>query len=268
MTKLLSLFAFGSALLAASTAPLAAWAGEPVSLRADPVGHAGVVTLADLFDGASGPAAAKVVGRGVAGSQAVLDSGEVQSAAHAAGFDWSNDQGLRRIIVTITEAPRSEAAGRSRHVRALAQAQVLTQVLVYARSLMAGDVIAATDLQWSDEAVAGPGAPHDPDQVIGKAARSPVRAGAAVAERDLVSPKVIRRDEMVSVDFTGEGVTLSLIGRAMGDASVGDAVEVMNTSSKKIIQAVASAPGHASIGPAAGPARPNPNPNVRTASLP
>jgi flagella basal body P-ring formation protein FlgA len=265
MTKLLSLFAFGSALLAASAAPLAAWAGEPVSLRADPLGHAGEITLADLFDGVSGPAAAKVVGRGAAGTQAVLDSGEVQSAAHVAGFDWSNAQGLRRIIVTMTEAPRGDGQSQAR-ARRVAHAASQPQVLVYARSLMAGDVIAAADLQWSDEAVAGSGAPHDPDQVIGKAARSPLRAGAPVVLRDLVSPKVIHRDEMVSVDFAGEGVTLSLIGKAMGDASVGDPVEVMNTSSKKIIQAIAFAPGHASIGPAAEPARPGPN--VRTASLP
>jgi flagellar basal body P-ring formation protein FlgA len=259
MTKLLSLFVFGSALLAAAPA----LAGEPVSLRADLAGHAGEITLADLFDGASGPAAARVVGHGAAGSQAVLDSGEVQSIAHAAGFDWSNAQGLRRIIVTMTDAPRSEgSAARSRHARPVGHAQVL----VYAHNMMAGDVITASDLEWSDEAIAGPGAPHDPDQVIGKAARTPMRVGAAVTVRDLVSPKVIHRDEMVSVDFAAEGVSLSLIGRAMGDASVGDAVEVMNTSSKKIIQAVATAPGHASIGPAAEPARPGPN--VRTASLP
>jgi flagellar basal body P-ring formation protein FlgA len=258
MTKLLSLFVFGSALLAAAPA----LAGEPVSLRADLVGHAGEITLADLFDGASGPAAARVVGHGAAGSQAVLDSGEVQSIAHAAGFDWSNAQGLRRIIVTMTDAPRSESSARGHHARSVGHAQVL----VYAHNMMAGDVITASDLEWSDEAIASSGAPHDPDQVIGKAARTPMRVGAAVTVRDLVSPKVIHRDEMVSVDFAAEGVSLSLIGRAMGDASVGDAVEVMNTSSKKIIQAVATAPGHASIGPAAEPARPGSN--VRTASLP
>lgn len=258
MTKLLPLLVFGSALLAASTAH----AGEPVSLRGDPIGHAGEVTLADLFDGASGPAAARVVGHGAPGSQAVLDSGEVQSAAHAAGFDWSNAQGLRRIIVNMTDAPRTEAAGRSRHTHALGQ----SQVLVYTHNLMSGDVIAASDLQWSDEAIAGPGAPRDPDLVIGKSARGPLRAGAAVTARDLVSPKVIHRDEMVSVDFIGEGVSLSLIGKAMGDAAVGDPVEVMNTSSKKVIQAVASAPGHAAIGPSAEPVRLGPN--VRTASLP
>ena len=260
MTKLLPLLAFGSALLAASTA----LAGTPVSLRSAPVGHAGAITLADLFDGATGPGASVVVGHGAPESEAVLDSGEVQNAAHAAGFDWDNAQGQRRIIVGIVAEARTaaEAAGRPRHVHAPGQAQVL----VYTHNLMSGDVIAAADLQWSDEAIAGSGAPRDPEQVIGKMARAPLRAGAAVSARDLVSPKVIRRDEMVSVDFSAEGVTLSLIGKSMGDAAVGDPVEVMNTSSKKIIQAVASAPGHATIGPAAEAARPDPT--LRTASLP
>ncbi|MGC1302879.1 MAG: flagella basal body P-ring formation protein FlgA, partial [Caulobacteraceae bacterium] len=64
----------------------------------------------------------------------------------------------------------------------------------------------------------------------------------------------------------GEGMVLSLIGKAMGDAAVGEPVEVLNTSSKKVIQAIAVGPGHASIGPAAEPA--HAGPAFRTAALP
>ena len=37
----------------------------------------------------------------------------------------------------------------------------------------------------------------------------------------------------------------------MGPASVGDSVSLINPQSKKIIQAVASGPGHAVVGPQA-----------------
>ncbi|WP_158915102.1 flagellar basal body P-ring formation chaperone FlgA [Caulobacter sp. S45] len=259
MTKLLFLLASGSVLLAAS----AALAGEPVSLRSNALGHGGVVTLGDLFDGAAGSSATVVVARSAPGTQAVLDSGDVQRAAHAAGLDWDNTQGLRRIIVNIVAAPRTTSAGSSRtahHLRAPAQ------VLVYAHNMMAGDVVAASDLEWSAEAVAADDTPHDAQAVIGKAARGPLRAGAAVTIHELVNPKVVRRNDMISVDFSSDGVTLSLIGKAMGDASAGDPIEVMNTSSKKIIQAIVVAPGRAVVGPAAEAVRANPI--FRTAALP
>jgi flagella basal body P-ring formation protein FlgA len=131
---------------------------------------------------------------------------------------------------------------------------------------MAGELISAADLEWSSEAVAGSDTPHDAQAIIGKAARGPLRAGAAVTLHELVSPKVVRRNDMISVDFSSDGVSLSLIGKAMGDAAAGDPIEVMNTSSKKIIQAVAVAPGRAVVGPAAEAARASPA--FRTAALP
>ena len=54
---------------------------------------------------------------------------------------------------------------------------------------------------------------------------------------------------MMSVDYSADGVSLSLSAKAMGDAAVGDVVQALNLSSKKVIQAVAVAPGHAVIGP-------------------
>jgi flagellar basal body P-ring formation protein FlgA len=240
MKPIASTFAFAAVLLAATSV----LAGAPVSLRSAPVAAGTAITLADLFDGAMGPAGTVVVGRGAPGSQAVLDSGQVQVAAHAAGLDWDNARGLRRIIVTMTAAPAASAEPRARHRRA-------AQVLVYARNINANDLVQASDLEWSDEAVAGADAPRNPEEVIGKAARFPLRAGAAVASRDLTSPKVVKRGDMISVDFNMEGVSLSLTARAMNDAAVGEPVQVTNPSSKKVIEAVATRPGHAGIGPEA-----------------
>jgi flagellar basal body P-ring formation protein FlgA len=246
-----------TALLALASPALA---GTAVDLRADALGHGGVVTLGDLFDGAEGQAAAKVVGRAPVGQQAVLDAGDVQLAARAAGLDWANSSGQRRIIVSVVDAPASPAAAHHarRHGRA-------AQVLVYARNIQVGEILQPSDLQWSDEAVAGPDAPRDPDAVVGMAARMPLREGAAIAARDLIAAKVIRRDQMISVDYAADGVSLSLSAKAMGDAAVGDTIQVMNLSSKKIIEAVATGPGHAAVGPTADAAR-STNP-FRTAAL-
>lgn len=235
-------------LSAAFAAP--AFAGQPVDLRTDLAGHAGVVTLGDLFDGVDGSAAAKIVGRAPVGTQAVLDAGDVQLAARIAGLDWANSSGQRRIIVSV----QAEAAAGSTSHRAHRHARAL-QSLVYARNLSAGEIVQASDLEWSEDAVAGFDAPGDPQAVIGMAARLPLRAGAAVSAHELVAPKVIKRDQMISVDYAAEGLSLSLAAKAMGDAAVGDTVQVMNLASKKVIEAVATGPGHAAVGPEADAAR-------------
>ena len=218
-------------------------AATPVALRATPAARGGTITLADLFDGATGPAAQTVVAAAAApGAEVVLDAGQVQLAAHAAGFDWENAQGQRRILVPTV--PGGGPATGSRAPRR-------QQALAYVRNIAAGEIVQAADLVWSDAAVAGADAPGDPDRLIGQAARRPLRAGAPVQRGDLASPVVVHRDETIEVAFSAPGLALTLQGKALKDAAVGEPLQVLNPVSKKVIEAVASAPGRAVVGPAA-----------------
>jgi len=216
----------------------------PVGLKADPIARGPSVTLGDIFDGASGPAAAVVVARTPApGLNAVLDAVQVQRTARANGFDWDNTQGVRRIIVTsMVGGAAGGAVDRSGKGRT---------VLSYARNIMAGEIVAASDLVWSDGAVAPADAPSDPDAIIGMVARRPLRVGTGVGARDVGAPKVIKRDETIAVSYRLEGVALVLQAKALGDAAVGESVQVMNPQSKRVIEAVASGPGQAVVGPQA-----------------
>ena len=219
------------------------------------------ITLGDLFEGA-GPAGATVVGVAApAGGQTVLDAGMVQAAVHRAGLAWTNAEGRRRLIVASADraAPRGPAGASRAH----------RQVLAYARNLNAGEIVQASDLVWSDEAVS-PGDPvADADTAVGMSARRPLRMGAAAAAHDLGAPRVIKRDDPVQVAFEEDGISLVLTGRALGDAAVGDAVAVVNPASKKTVDAVASAPGRAVVGAGAEAlrARAFPNPALAYASL-
>ncbi len=221
--------------------PGAALAGT-IQLRQDVVVSGGKVTLGDLFAEA-GPAAGVVVARVQPGQMAVLDATAVQILARSNGVDWGNAAGIRRITVqAAAEAPRSEPkAARA------AQAPVLT----FVHSLNAGDIVQAQDLSWSRDAVAGADAPRDPDAVIGMAARRPVREGDAVSLRDISAPTVIRKDDVIAVTFAMNGMSLTLQAKALTDAATGQSVSVMNPASRKIIQAVATAPGQAVVGPEA-----------------
>jgi flagella basal body P-ring formation protein FlgA len=215
-----------------------ALAGQAVSLKAETTDSDGRVTLGDLFDGAG--SASEVVVGGRTGPSAVLDAGQVQMAAHRAGLDWDNPQGLRRIIIRQGAEAAAPRAGRGN-----------VEVLAYARSLATGEVVQPQDLIWTKVAAAPADAPSDPEAMIGMSARRPLREGAAAALRDVSSPTVIKAGDVVTVTFEDGGVSVSLTGKAMAAAAAGDSVAVQNTASKKILDAMATGPGAAVIGPQA-----------------
>ena len=158
-------------LIAAAAALIAApaLAGQPVMLKADPVDSDGIITLSDLFEGAG--AAGKTPVAAKPGASAVLDAAAVQGVARRAGLDWANAEGFRRIVVRGAPSAAVAAAGVSR---------TNVEVLTYARSLAAGEIVQPQDLVWAKVAAAPADAPGDAEMVIGLAAR---RAGSNRAKR-------------------------------------------------------------------------------------
>jgi len=244
----LAFLALGFALAGAP----AALAGQPVSLR-EGLHASGSITLGDLFDEA-GPAAGAVVGFGAPARQnALLDAGEVQRLAHIHGLDWENPRGLRRIIVLSTpgEPSASQAAGSS------PSSARMVETLTYARSLAAGEIVQARDLVYAKAPrfSVPSDAPADADTVIGMMAKRPLRSGAPVSAHDMAPAIVIKRDDLVSVAYDADGISLVMQGKAMADASAGQPVSVLNPVSKKVVQAVATGPDQAVVGPEADQAR-------------
>lgn len=230
--------------LAALLAATPALAGNAVSLRSDTTDADGQVTLGELFDGAG--AASGVVIAGRAGPTVVLDAAQVQSFARRAGLDWSNPNGVRRIIVRAGSGSGSSADG------ALAGAsRGNVEVLAYARSLATGEIVQPEDLVWTKAAASPSDAPNDADALIGMSAKRPLRQGAAASLRDVSTPQVIKAGDSVAVTYEDAGVALTLQGKAMAAAAVGDSLAVQNTASKKIIETVATGPGSAAVGPQA-----------------
>lgn len=243
-------FLLAAAVALAAAAP--ALAGTAVSLKAHTVSDDVVVTLGDLFDGAGQAASVPVAARRSA--SVVLNARAVQLAAARAGLDWANAEGFQTIVVSGAPAG-ARAAGPAATPAARGNVEVLT----YARSLQAGEIVGPSDVIWAKAAAAPAGAPSDAAAVIGLAAKRPLRAGAAVVARDLSAAQVIKAGETVTITFASEGITLSLEGKAMQAASVGETFNVQNTASKKIIQAVAVGPGQAVVGPTAAGLRASPS---------
>ncbi|MCA0355696.1 MAG: flagellar basal body P-ring formation chaperone FlgA [Proteobacteria bacterium] len=248
--KALLLAAAATLVITALSAP--AFAGTPVTLRLDTTDTDGRITLGDLFDGVSGPAANLVVASRM-GPTAVLDAGQVQMSARRAGYDWTNANGVRRIIVRQGADNGGVSSGvRTASPAALAGApSANVEVLAYARSLSAGEIVQPQDLVWIKMAGAPADAPRDADAVIGMAAKRPLREGAAVGLRDVAAPQVIKTGDLITINYQDGGISLSLQGKAMAGAVAGEVFAVQNTLSKKVIQAVAVGPGTAAVGPQA-----------------
>jgi flagella basal body P-ring formation protein FlgA len=227
--------------LAALLIATPALAGTGVSLRSDTTDADGRITLGELFDGA-GAASDTVVAARV-GSTAVLDAAQVQAFARRAGLDWSNPNGVRRIIV------RGGGSGAGADLAGASRGNV--EVLAYARSLATGDIVQPEDLVWVKVAAAPSDAPRDADAVIGMTAKRPLRQGASASLRDVSTPQVVKAGDIVAVTYEDAGVALTLQGKAMAAGAVGESLMVQNTASKKIIEAVVTGPGSAAVGPQA-----------------
>lgn len=256
MIRLLTpILTMGVAALALVASPALA---DPVMLRANPVDDDGRVTLGEIFDGAGSASGVVVATR--AGPSVVFEAGQLQAMASRAGLHWANPQGLRRVVVRNAALAPGAAASTAVGVAAPAATRSATaEVLTWARSLAAGDVVQPEDVIWStvQAHLAQGGSPSDAEQVIGLSARRALRAGAVVGARDLVSPRVIARNDMVEVAFIAGGVRLTVTGRATRDAAVGEPVPVLNTTSGRTIDAIASGPGQAMAGAGARAAASN-----------
>ncbi|MCK6104408.1 MULTISPECIES: flagella basal body P-ring formation protein FlgA [unclassified Brevundimonas] len=96
-----------------------------------------------------------------------------------------------------------------------------------------------------------------PVQGVADAASVPAAAQpvARAAYRPAAAQQIIARNDMVRVTYQVGGVNLAVMGKAMRSAGLGEPVAIMNTTSNRVIDAVASGPGQAVAGPAADAAR-------------
>ena len=226
-------------LLLATLLATPALAGTAVTLKAEMVDADGVVTLGEIFDGAGAAGRTPIASR--TGASVMLNAAVVQAAGRRAGLDWANAEGLRQIIVR-SGAITSPAALATR---------TNVDVLTWTRNIAAGDVVQPQDMVWAKVAVSPADAATDPDAVVGLAARRTLRAGAAVAGRDVAAPQVVKANEIVTLTFDEGGITLTLQAKALSGGGVGETISAQNVTSRKTIQAVVSGPGQALVGPAA-----------------
>ncbi len=157
------------------------------------------------------------------------------------------------IMVTRAagNAPPAPAANPARPANAAAQvgaAPQTVQLLVLLRDVPRGHVLASGDLGWEEAPAARPVRnAADMDMAVGKEIKRALKAGQPVLTGDLKAPAVIRKGEQVKIVYVATGVRLTVDGVAQNEAAAGEAVRVLNTFSKRTIEATATANGEASV---------------------
>ncbi len=131
-----------------------------------------------------------------------------------------------------------------RQGRAWARVEVFRSrpVLVVVRDVGRGEVLGPEDV----EVRAGDGragALVDPQQAVGRRARRTLRAGSPVRARDLEVVSVIDRGGLVRLVARVGGITATTVGRALGDAGIGETVRVENLASGRTVSGIVQADG-------------------------
>lgn len=96
---------------------------------------------------------------------------------------------------------------------------------------------------------ATPGALADPAEAIGMEAAVNLYAGRPIRPGDLRPAAIIERNSLVTIRYAHGGLIIIADGRAMDRAAAGEALRVMNLSSRTTVTATAAAPGLVTVGP-------------------
>ena len=123
------------------------------------------------------------------------------------------------------------------------------QVIILIRDVARGQRLTEADLDWAEAGTtrATRGAPTDMALAVGMEAKRALKAGQPLQASDIKTPALIKKGEPVKLVYTSPGLRLTVDGLAQADAGKGESVRILNTYSKRTIEAVAYAEGEARV---------------------
>ncbi|GAA6194709.1 flagellar basal body P-ring formation chaperone FlgA [Pseudophaeobacter sp.] len=119
------------------------------------------------------------------------------------------------------------------------------EILVPLRTIRAKEIILATDLTFKPVNVAG--ALSDANEVVGMEARVPLYPGRPMRPSDIGPPAIVDRNDLVTLAFRRNGLTIMAEGRALGRGSEGEWIKVMNLASRSTVTGRVNADGSVEV---------------------
>jgi flagella basal body P-ring formation protein FlgA len=150
---------------------------------------------------------------------------------HLAGLTYSSITGRFEAIVIF-----DEGNGVDRE-RLRGSATEMVPTLSLTRAVNKGEVITADDISVTKQPrrAVGNAKAIEPKEIIGLAAKRALRPDQQVAFADFAPPTLVTRGDTVTLVFELPGLMLSARGTAMDNGTKGEAVAILNPTSKRIV---------------------------------
>lgn len=111
-------------------------------------------------------------------------------------------------------------------------------------SLTANDLLRTGDIITSENVSPSGDVWHDEHAaLLGREVRRTVYAGQTIRPQDTQSPRLVKRNQIVTLKYLRGGLEISLTGRAMGEAGLDETVPVLNLQSRQIVEGTVQAGG-------------------------
>lgn len=110
-------------------------------------------------------------------------------------------------------------------------------------SVVADDVIRSGEVITPGMLVTEDGTPVFDSPLIGREVRRTVYAGREVSMENTQSPRLVTRNQVVTVKYIRGGLEISTTARAMEEGGLNDTVSLINTNSRKMVSGVIQAGG-------------------------
>lgn len=124
-----------------------------------------------------------------------------------------------------------------------AQAQTVMPV----RAIRAQSILTAADLSLSEESI--PGAVDSIEAAVGLEAKATLYPGRPVLATQIGPPALVERNQPVRMVYSAGGLSIVTDGRALDRGGVGEAVRVMNLTSRQTVTGTVAADGSIEVSP-------------------
>ncbi|MBV9521846.1 MAG: flagellar basal body P-ring formation protein FlgA [Alphaproteobacteria bacterium] len=162
---------------------------------------------------------------------------------HVDGITY--DARMGRVAATVSAA-EDEAA---EPVRVTGRLSRMVDLPVLVHPVAPGDPIAAQDLEMiavrADRTTQSYAAAFS--DLVGKTPRRPIRLGEPIRPSDIQVPTIIHRGELVTLILQSRTMVLTAQVKALDDGGQGASIRVVNTRSGRMLDAIVSAPGAATL---------------------
>lgn len=134
------------------------------------------------------------------------------------------------------------------------------RVVVPAHDIQRGETIMAEDLDYATVAPdrLRAGIITSATEIEGREARRVLRAGELVRVDDVRRPILVARGSTVTMTFNEPGISLTAVGRAMGEGGLGESVIVQNPVSFRQVSCIVTGAGEVRAGDASSQVAANP----------